>query len=230
MKNLNVLIATTSHDQLGNTGQKTGVWLEEIAAPYYRYIASGATVTIASVKGGAIPLDPKSELEEWQTESTKKFATDESALSAINNTLKISQMEASKFDILFFPGGHGPMWDLGDNQDVARLINAFDKEEKPIGLVCHGVAALKGVEKTDGSAFVKGKRLTSFTNTEEEAVGLTTVVPFLLEDALVSEGALFTKSEDWSDYIVTDGNLVTGQNPQSSVSAAQQTLELAPAK
>ncbi|WP_350286823.1 DJ-1/PfpI family protein [uncultured Croceitalea sp.] len=226
MKNLNVLIVTTSHNELGNTGEKTGVWLEELAGPYYQYLDNGASVTIASVKGGVIPLDPKSELEEWQTAFTKRFSKDEDALSAIKNTKSVVQVNPSDYDVLFFPGGHGPMWDLGDNEDVATLINEFDKKDKPIGLVCHGVVALKGVKNENGTAFVKGKRLTSFTNSEEDAVGLSNVVPFLLEDALKAEGAIYTKEQDWSDFVVEDGNLVTGQNPQSSVTAAQKTIEM----
>lgn len=226
MKNLNVLIVTTSHNQLGNTGEKTGVWLEELAGPYYQFLDTGASITIASVKGGEVPLDPKSELEEWQTEFTKRFYKDEAVLASIKDTKTIGEINSTDFDILFFPGGHGPMWDLGDNNEVARLIKEFDEEDKPIGLVCHGVVALKGVKRTNGNAFVKGRRLTSFTNSEEDAVGLTEVVPFLLEDALVSEGAVYSKEQDWSDYIVEDGNLITGQNPQSSVSAAQKTLDL----
>ncbi|WP_422858249.1 type 1 glutamine amidotransferase domain-containing protein [Flagellimonas sp. S174] len=226
MKNLNVLIVTTSHNQLGNTGEKTGVWLEELAGPYYQFLDKGASITIASVKGGEVPLDPKSELEEWQTEFTKRFYKDEAALASIKDTKTITEINPNDFDILFFPGGHGPMWDLGDNNEVAQLINEFDKNNKPIGLVCHGVVALKGVKSTSGNAFVKGKRLTSFTNSEEDAVGLTDVVPFLLEDALKEEGAIYVNGEDWSDIVVEDGNLVTGQNPQSSVTAAQKTIEL----
>ena len=227
MKNLNVLIVTTSHNQLGNTGEKTGVWLEELAAPYYQFLDEGASVTIVSVKGGQIPLDPKSELEEWQTEFTKRFYKDEVALSSIKNTKTIPQVNPLDFDILFFPGGHGPMWDLGDNTEVAQLINDFNENDKPIGLVCHGVVALKGVKNSLGTSFAKGKRMTSFSNSEEEAVGLTEVVPFLLEDSLKEEGAIYTKGEDWSDFVIEDGNLVTGQNPQSSVTAAQKTIALA---
>ncbi|WP_435624076.1 type 1 glutamine amidotransferase domain-containing protein [Flagellimonas sp.] len=226
MKNLNVLIVTTSHNQLGNTGEKTGVWLEELAGPYYQFLDEGASITIASIKGGEVPLDPKSELEEWQTEFTKRFYKDEAALASIKDTNTITEVNPNDFDILFFPGGHGPMWDLGDNNEVAQLINEFDKKDKPIGLVCHGVVALKGVKSANGNAFVKGKRVTSFTNSEEDAVGLTDVVPFLLEDALKEEGAIYVSGEDWSDVVVEDGNLVTGQNPQSSVSAARKTIEL----
>ena len=226
MKNSKVLVVTTSHDKLGDSGEKTGVWLEELAGPYYQFLDSGFSVTIASVKGGSVPLDPKSQLEEWQTSFTKRFLEDSGALSAIQNTEKVTEVNPDEFDILFFPGGHGPMWDLGDNAEVAKLINAFDTNQKPIGLVCHGVVALKGVETMNGSPFVKGKRVTSFTNSEEEAVGLTSIVPFLLEDALKDEGAIYVKRQDWSDFVVADGNLVTGQNPQSSVSAAQKTIEL----
>ncbi len=226
MKNLNVLIVTTSHDQLGNTGEKTGVWIEELAGPYYEFKDSGASLTIVSTKGGVVPLDPKSELPEWQTEFTKRFFKDEEALEAIKNTKRVDEVDPSEFDILFFPGGHGPMWDLGDNPKVAQLIQAFDQNDRPIGLVCHGVVALKGVQNGNGTPFVKGKRVTSFTNSEEDAVGLSDVVPFLLEDALKDEGAIYRKGDDWSDFVIEDGNLVTGQNPQSSVSAARKTIEL----
>jgi len=226
MKNLNVLIVTTSHNQLGNTGEKTGVWLEELAGPYYQFLDNGASITIASVKGGEVPLDPKSELEEWQTEFTKRFSNDKKALRSIIDTKSVTDVNPSAFDILFFPGGHGPMWDLGDNSDIAALINEFDKKDKPIGLVCHGVVALKGVKNSHGEPFVKGKRITSFTNSEEAAVGLSDVVPFLLEDALIAEGAIYVKEQDWQDLVIDDGNLVTGQNPQSSVSAALKTLDL----
>ena len=226
MKNLNVLIVTTSHNQLGNTGEKTGVWLEELAGPYYQFLDEGASVTVVSVKGGEVPLDPKSELEEWQTKFTKRFYNDEAAMLSIKNTKTVTAINPADFDILFFPGGHGPMWDLGDNKDIAQLINAFDSNDKPIGLVCHGVVALKGVINEFGSPFSKGKRMTSFTNSEEAAVGLTDVVPFLLENALKEEGAIYVKGEDWSDFTIEDGNLVTGQNPQSSVSAARRTIEL----
>ena len=226
MDTLNVLIVTTSHDQLGNTGKKTGVWLEELAAPYYQFLDEGATITIASPKGGKVPLDPKSEQAEWQTESTKRFLKDHMAMQAITEVVTLSEVQPEDFNILFFPGGHGPMWDLGDNPEVARLVNAFAKADNPIGLVCHGVVALKGVQTENGQAFVKGKTLTSFTNSEEEAVGLTEVVPFLLETALIEEGAVYHKGDDWSEFVIEDGNLVTGQNPQSSVLAARKTLEL----
>lgn len=226
MKKLNVLIVTTSHDQLGVTGEKTGVWLEELAGPYYEFKDNNATITIASPKGGSVPLDPKSELPEWQTEFTKRFYRDEEALQAIGKSIDVKAINPSDYDVLFFPGGHGPMWDLGDNTQIASIINEFDKYKKPIGLVCHGVVALKGVKTEDGIPFVNGKNLTSFTNSEEDAVGLSDVVPFLLEDALKEEGAIYTKEDDWSDFVVEDGNVVTGQNPQSSVSTAKRILKL----
>ncbi len=226
MKDLNVLIVTTSHDALGNTGEKTGVWLEELAAPYYKFIDEGANITIASPKGGIVPLDPTSKLDDWQTEYTKKFNEDATALDAIKNAKKTSDVNPSDFDILFFPGGHGPMWDLADNTEVAKIINDFNTKEKPIGLVCHGVAALKGVVLENGTPFVKGRRLTSFTNTEEAAVQLTEIVPFLLETELSNEGAIYRKGDDWSEFVIEDGNLITGQNPQSSVMTAQKTLEI----
>lgn len=221
----NVLIVTTSHDELGNTGEKTGVWLEELAGPYYQFFDEGINITMASPKGGSVPLDPKSELPEWQTEFTKRFNKDEKALSAIKNVAKVSEIDATAYDILFFPGGHGPMWDLGDNTEVAKLITSFNKEAKPIGLVCHGVVALKGVKTESGKPFAKGKRITSFTNGEEEDVGLTDVVPFLLETALIEEGAIYSKEENWSEFVIEDGNLITGQNPQSSVLTAKKALE-----
>ena len=226
MNTLNVLIVTTSHNTLGNTGEKTGVWLEELAGPYYQFLDKGANITIASPNGGQVPLDPKSELPEWQTTYTKRFFNDHIALEAIKSALKLSQINPNDYDILFFPGGHGPMWDLGDNPEVARIVTAFAKNDLPIGLVCHGVVGLKGVKLENGQPFVKGRRLTSFTNSEEEAVGLTHVVPFLLETALIEEGAIYRKEDDWSEFVVEDGNLITGQNPQSSVLTAIKTLEL----
>ncbi|AXT60784.1 type 1 glutamine amidotransferase domain-containing protein [Aquimarina sp. AD10] len=225
MKNLNVLIVTTSHDKLGNTGEKTGVWLEELAAPYYNFINEGAVVTIASPKGGIVPLDPTSKQPDWQTEYTKQFNNDTVATAAIQDAKKISDINPSEYDVLFFPGGHGPMWDLSDNSEVAKLITAFNTEDKPIGLVCHGVAALKGVMLDNNTPLVKGRRLTSFTNTEEAAVQLTEVVPFLLETELTNDGAIYRKGDDWSEFVIEDGNLITGQNPQSSVLAAKKTLE-----
>ena len=230
MKNLKVLLVTTSHDQLGNTGEKTGVWLEELAAPYFQYLDQGAEIIIASPKGGIVPLDPKSELPEWQTEYTKRFNNDATALKTIKNTSKISDINPSEFDILFFPGGHGPMWDLGDNAQVSTLINHFNNLNKPIGLVCHGVVALKGVKTENNMPIVDGRHLTAFSNTEEDAVGLTEVVPFLLETELINEGAIYQKGEDWQEFVIEDGNLITGQNPQSSVLAAQKTLEFASIK
>ena len=222
----NVLIVTTSHDELGSTGQKTGVWLEELAAPYYQFADQNASITIVSPKGEQVPLDPKSELPDWQTEFTKRFTNDAIAMNTIQNAGKISDVNPNDFDILFFPGGHGPMWDLGDNAEVANIISSFDQAKKPIGLVCHGVVALKGVKNDDGSSFVDGRKVTSFSNTEEDAVGLTAVVPFLLETALIEEGGVYYKGDDWSEFVVSDDNLITGQNPQSSVLAAQKTIEL----
>ncbi|WP_299219959.1 type 1 glutamine amidotransferase domain-containing protein [uncultured Aquimarina sp.] len=226
MKNLKVLLITTSHDQLGTTGKKTGVWLEELAGPYFKYLDEGAEIVIASPKGGIIPLDPKSELPEWQTEFTKRFNRNTEALNAIHNSLKTSDINPSEYDILFFPGGHGPMWDLGNNPEVIKIVNAFNDQDKPIGLVCHGVVALKGAKTKNGTPIVKGRRLTSFSNTEEAAVGLAEVVPFLLETALINEGAIYRKGENWTEFVIEDGNLITGQNPQSSVLTAQKTIEL----
>jgi steroid delta-isomerase-like uncharacterized protein len=223
--NKKVLIIATSHDALGDTGEKTGVWLEELAGPYFEFLDSGYQLTIASPKGGEIPIDPKSELPEWQTEFTKRFEGDKNNLNAIKNATKLVDINPEEFDILFFPGGHGPMWDLGANKDIERIINSFDQSQKPIGAVCHGVVALTGIKNKLGNAFVEKRRVTSFTNTEEEAVGLMSVVPFLLEDKLKKEGAIFKSEADWSVYTVEDDNLFTGQNPQSSVETAKKTIE-----
>lgn len=225
MKNLKVLFVTSSHRELGDTGKKTGVWLEEIASPYYVFKDQGAEIVVASPEGGVMPIDPTSQKPDSQTESTKRFMDDDEARELINNTQKLADIDPSEFDAVFFPGGHAPMWDLGDNPQVADIITAFDKENKPIGLVCHGVVALKGVEAEDGQPFVKGKKVTAFSNSEEEAAGLTDVVPFLLEDVLSEAGAIYRKGDDWTDFVVKDGNLVTGQNPQSSETAAEKVLE-----
>jgi putative intracellular protease/amidase len=226
MEKFKVLMIATSHSKLGNTNEQTGVWLEELAAPYYTFTDAGAIVTIASPKGGIVPLDPKSELAEWQTEFTKRFMADDEAVYSLQNAQVLATVNADDFDLLFFPGGHGPMWDLGYNADAAKIIRAFNADEKPIGLVCHGVVALLGAIDASGKSIAAGKRLTSFSNREEAAVGLTDVVPFLLEESLKNEGAIYRKGTDFESFIIEDGNLVTGQNPASSLAAAQKAIEL----
>ncbi|MEM8822946.1 MAG: type 1 glutamine amidotransferase domain-containing protein [Pseudomonadota bacterium] len=221
-----ILMVLTSHDDLGGTGQKTGFWLEEFASPYYVFRDAGADVTLASVKGGHPPIDPKSALPEWQTDETRRFDADAEGKAALATTDPISQVAADGFDALFFPGGHGPMWDYPGNQTLAHLIEAFDRAGKPIGAVCHGPVALVDAKGADGRPLVAGKRMTGFTNGEEAAVDLTDVVPFLLEDRLRALGADIQNAEDFTSHVVTDGNLVTGQNPQSSAAGAEALLAL----
>ncbi|MGQ0591925.1 MAG: type 1 glutamine amidotransferase domain-containing protein [Gammaproteobacteria bacterium] len=223
---MKVLIVLTSHDQLGDTGKKTGFWLEELAAPYYVLKDSGATITLASPKGGQPPLDPKSDLTENQTELTKRFRTDAAGQAELANTKKLADVSADDFDAVFYPGGHGPMWDLPDNATSIALIEAFVKADKPVAAVCHAPAALVNVRGKDGEYLVKGKRVTGFTNAEEEAVGLTAVVPFLLEDRLKERGGIYSKAANWVPYVQVDGKLVTGQNPASSEPGAEALLKL----
>jgi len=223
---MNILIVLTSHDQLGNTGKKTGFWLEEFAAPYYVFKDAGAEITLASPKGGQPPLDPKSELPENLTKLTKRFHSDKVAQVKLANTEKLADVSADNFDAIFYPGGHGPMWDMPDNRVSIALIEAFVKANKPVGAVCHAPAALVNVLGKDGEYLVKNKHVTGFTNAEEEAVGLTTVVPFLLEDRLKERGGIYSKGANWVSYVQVDGKLVTGQNPASSGSAAEELLKL----
>jgi putative intracellular protease/amidase len=225
---MKILIVLTSHDQLGNTGKKTGFWLEEFAAPYYVLKDAGAAITLASPKGGQPPLDPKSDLPESLTELTKRFRKDKAAQAELANTKKLSDVSADDFDAVFYPGGHGPMWDMPDNKISIALIEAFVKADKPIGAVCHAPAALVNVRGKDGEYLVKSKHVTGFTNAEEEVVGLSNVVPFLLEDRLKERGGLYSKGADWAPYVQVDGKLVTGQNPASSRPAAQELLKLLP--
>jgi putative intracellular protease/amidase len=223
---MKILIVLTSHDQLGETGKKTGFWLEEFAAPYYALKDAGATVTLASPKGGRPPLDPKSDLPENQTRSTERFRADKAAQAELANTKKLADVSAADFDAVFYPGGHGPMWDLSDNAASIALIEAFVKADKPVAAVCHAPAAFVNVRGKDGEYLVKGKRVTGFTNEEEAAVGLTEVVPFLLEDRLKAQGGVYSKGANWAPYIQVDGRLVTGQNPASSGAAATELLKL----
>ena len=223
---MNILMVLTSHDRLGDTGKKTGFWLEEFAAPYYVFKDAGATVTLASPRGGQPPLDPKSDEPDAQTEATRRFRQDPAAQQALASTVKLSGLSAEQFDAVFYPGGHGPLWDLAEDQDSIRLIEAMAASGKPVAAVCHAPGVLGRVKGADGAPFVKGKRVTGFTNTEEEAVGLTEVVPFLVEDMLVKNGGQYSKAGDWEPYVLTDGLLVTGQNPASSEPGAQALLAL----
>ena len=223
---MRILIVLTSHDQLGDTGTKTGFWLEELAAPYYVLKEAGAAITLASPKGGQPPLDPKSDLPENQTELTKRFHTDTAAQAELANTKMLADVSADDFDAVFYPGGHGPMWDMPDNATSIALIEAFVKADKPVGAVCHAPVALVNVRGKDGEYLVKGKRVTGFANEEEEAVSLTAVVPFLLEDRLRERGGIYSKAANWAPYVQVDGKLVTGQNPASSGPGAEALLKL----
>jgi putative intracellular protease/amidase len=223
---MKILIVLTSHDQLGDTGKKTGFWLEEFAAPYYVLRDAGAAITLASPKGGQPPLDPTSDLPENLTESTKRFRADNAAQAQLANTKKLADVSVGDFDAVFYPGGHGTMWDLPDNATSIALIEAFVKAGKPVGTVCHAPAALVNVRGKNGEYLVKSKRVTGFTNTEEEAVGLTAVVPFLLEDRLRERGGVYSKRANWAPHVQVDGKLVTGQNPASSGGVAEELLKL----
>jgi putative intracellular protease/amidase len=215
----------TSHDRLGNTGQPTGFWLEEFAAPYYVLKDAGADITIASPKGGQPPVDPKSDDPKNETPAMKRFRKDPEAQRALANTAKLSTVSADDYDAVFYPGGHGPLWDLAEDRDSIALIERLYAEGKPVAAVCHGPAVLRRAKAPDGTPLVTGRSVTGFTNSEEAAVGLTNVVPFLVEDALRANGGKFSKAADWADYAVVDGNLITGQNPASSESTARALLK-----
>ncbi|ERL54426.1 type 1 glutamine amidotransferase domain-containing protein [Psychrobacter aquaticus] len=221
---MNILMVLTSHDRLGDTGKKTGFWLEEFAAPYYAFLDAGANVTLASPAGGQPPLDPSSDTEDTQTKDTKRFKDDKDAQEHLANTEKLADMKAEDFDSVFYPGGHGPLWDLAVDKNSINLIETFVKQDKPVAFVCHSPAALKNV-KIDGEYLVKGKTVTGFTNSEEDAVGLTDVVPFLVEDALKANGGNYEKAADWESFVVEDGLLITGQNPASSEEAAKRLID-----
>jgi putative intracellular protease/amidase len=221
-----ILIVLTSHDRLGDTGHKTGFWLEEFAAPYYALRDAGAEVTLASPAGGQPPLDPKSDSPENQTDATRRFRADRTAQEVLASTRKLDEVSAGDFDAVFYPGGHGPMWDMPDNPTSIALLEAFVKADKPVGAVCHAPAALVNVRGKDGGYLVKGKRVTGFSNGEERAVGLAEVVPFLLEDRLKERGGVYSRAADWAPYVQADGKLVTGQNPASSEPAAAALLKL----
>ncbi|WP_264520876.1 type 1 glutamine amidotransferase domain-containing protein [Flavobacterium sp. N1994] len=222
---MKILIVLTSHDTLGTTSGKTGFWIEEFAAPYYVLLDAGATITIASPKGGQPPVDPKSEAKEAQTADTERFYKDKTAIDLVAHSLKLSDLDQADYDGVFYPGGHGPLWDLANDKDSIHLIEGFYNHQKPIAFVCHAPAALVNVKAKNGQPLVKGKHLTSFSNTEEEAVKLTKVVPFLLEDELSKQGAHYSKGNDWESYVKQDGLLITGQNPASSAAVAKLLLE-----
>ncbi|MFM2485959.1 type 1 glutamine amidotransferase domain-containing protein [Celerinatantimonas yamalensis] len=221
---MNVLMVLTSHSDLGNTGEKTGFWLEEFAAPYYAFKDAGAEVVLASPAGGQPPLDPKSDLPDFQTELTHRFKADPSAQQALAHTVKLETISQDDFDTVFYPGGHGPLWDLAESKQSIQLIEAFERAGKPIAFVCHAPGVLRHVKTIDGQPLVKGRQVTGFTNGEEAGVQLTDVVPFLVEDEFIALGAHYQKGPDWASFVVEDGKLITGQNPASSEAVANALL------
>lgn len=221
-----VLFVVTSHDKLGDTGKKTGLWIEEFATPYYALIDKGIQVDIASPKGGHPPIDPKSTLADYETESTKRYYKDRKTQKLFSKTTKLSKVNSEDYDAVFYPGGHGPLWDLSQDKLSIKLIEDFFNSNKPIAFVCHAPAVLKEVKVFNGQPLVKGKKITGFTNGEEDAVGLTDVVPFLVENMLKEKGGIYQKGADWSAFAVKDGLLITGQNPQSSELVAEYLMEL----
>ena len=223
---MKVLFVLTSHDKLGSTGHKTGFWLEEFAAPYYALKDAGAMITLASPAGGQPPLDPKSDEPAAQTSATERFRQDTDAQAALASTVPLNQVSATDFDAVFYPGGHGPLWDLANDPNSIALLEAFERSNKPLALVCHAPGALINVRAADGQPLVAGRHVTGFTNSEEAAVGLTTVVPFLIEDEFLRLGAHYQKAPDWQVHVVTDGRLITGQNPASSEGVAHALLSM----
>lgn len=223
---MKILMVLTSHNELGNTGEKTGFWLEELAAPYYTFIDAGADIVLASPAGGQPPLDPKSQSADAQTETTQRFEADQVAMHALANTQKLSDIAVTEFDAVFYPGGHGPLWDLAEDPISIGLIEQALQMDKPVGAVCHAPGVLRHVKDSHGQPIVKGKAVTGFTNTEEEAVGLTEIVPFLVEDMLKENGGRYSKVDDWQVNVEVDGLLVTGQNPASSAATAEALLQL----
>jgi len=224
-KQMKILFVLTSHDKLGDTGKKTGFWVEEFANPYYALLDKGANITIATPKGGAAPIDPSSDSPDAATEATERFNKDVEAKEKIKNTKVLADINSDDFDAVFYPGGHGPLWDLAIDATSISLIEKFNAQGKSIAFVCHAPAVLKNVKNTDGKPLVKGKKVTGFTNSEEAAIGLTDVVPFLVEDMLNENGGIYSKKDDWQPYAVLDGNLITGQNPASSGLVVEKLLE-----
>ncbi len=227
---MRILIILTSHSELGNTGNKTGFWIEEFAAPYYTLKDAGATITLASPRGGQPPVDPKSAEPANQTEATRRFDKDVELQHLLAHTTKLSEISAVGFDAVFFPGGHGPMWDLTVDIHSINLIKAFWQSDKPIAAVCHAPAVLLNVDDENGAPLIIGKKVTGFSNTEEDALQLMNVVPFLLQEELKNKGAIYSKKEDWACNVVVDGLLITGQNPASSAEVAKQLLVLLKSK
>lgn len=223
---MKILLVLTSHDQLGNTGHKTGFWLEEFASPYYVFKDAGAQITLASPKGGQPPIDPKSDAPDAQTAATRRFAEDAEAQQLLATSLPLAQVRAEDFDALFYPGGHGPLWDLAEDATSIALIERFIALGKPVGAVCHAPGVLRHVKAADGTPLVRGKRVTGFSNSEEAAVELTDVVPFLVEDMLKAHGGVYGRAADWHSHVEVDGLLVTGQNPASSDASAEALLTL----
>ena len=223
---MNILMVLTSHDALGDTGKKTGFWLEEFAAPYYVLSDAAAAITLASPKGGQPPLDPASDTSDAQTDDTRRYKGDAAARAALANTVKLSKVDLAAFDGVFYPGGHGPLWDLAEDPVSIHLIESFARDGKPIAAVCHAPAIFRHTTGTDGKPLVSGRNVTGFTNTEETAAGLTDVVPFLVEDMLVANGGIYSKGADWASHVVVDGRLITGQNPASSKEAALALVAL----
>lgn len=223
---MKIAMVLTSHDKLGDTGKPTGFWLEELVAPYYVFHDAGIDITLASPKGGQPPLDPKSDAPDAQTQDTERFRTDRAAQRALANTVKLDTLNADDFDAVFYPGGHGPLWDLAEDPHSIALIEKAYADGKPVGAVCHAPGALRHAKKPDGAPIVAGKRVTGFSNAEEEAVQLTNVVPFLVEDELKRLGGQYSKVNDWQSLSLIDGHLVTGQNPASSAATAQNILKL----
>ena len=223
---MKILMILTSHDQLGETEHKTGFWLEEFASPYYVFKDANADITLASPEGGQPPLDPKSDEADFQTDATRRFKEDVDAQEALANTVRLADISPENFDAVFYPGGHGPLWDLAEDRSSIALIESMHASGKPVAAVCHAPAVLKHAKNSDGSPLVKGKSVTGFSNTEEDAVQLTEIVPFLVEDELKARGGNYSKADDWHPYAITDGNLITGQNPASSELAAKAVLEM----
>lgn len=223
---MKILMVLTSHDQMGDTGKKTGFWLEEFASPYYVFKDAGAQITLASPKGGQPPIDPSSDEDGAQTDDTRRFRADADAQKHLATTLKLADVTEAGYDAIFYPGGHGPLWDLAEDVNSKRLIEAFAAADRPIGAVCHAPAVFRHTVGTDGKPLVSGRRVTGFSNTEEQAVGLATIVPFLLEDMLKANGGRYEKGADWASFVLSDAKLVTGQNPASSAAAAEKVLAL----
>ncbi len=223
---MKILLVLTSHDQLGDTGHKTGFWLEEFASPYYLFKDAGAQLTLASPKGGQPPLDPKSDAADAQTPATERFKADAAAQQALANTLRLSQVQADDFDAVFYPGGHGPLWDLAEDRTSIALIERFQAQNKPVAAVCHAPGVLRHVKVANGLPLVSGKKVTGFSNSEEAAVQLTEVVPFLVQDMLIANGGHYSSANDWQSHVLVDGLLITGQNPSSSDATAEALIKL----